>query len=183
MILKTVFFFYYYCCDMSLHSKICLKIVKQINLKKPNSIWLANKHLLACASFLSLLIPPSIFSPHFCFRCSTMFVGSWKKTETLSGMTSCLFSKTAGTKAVFYVPCWTHTHTYTFTCSVPHPCRLDFIYDLFEHVGSRNGDETLKMGTARRKPTVSSQFRVRLKLLVMLIRLCAQSGKKGYEIM
>lgn len=76
-----------------------------------------------------------------------------------------------------------HTHTYTFTCSVPHPCRLDFIYDLFEHVGSRNGDETLKMGTARRKPTVSSQFRVRLKLLVMLIRLCAQSGKKGYEIM
>uniref|UniRef100_A0A669F927 Unconventional myosin-X n=1 Tax=Oreochromis niloticus TaxID=8128 RepID=A0A669F927_ORENI len=41
--------------------------------------------------------------------------------------------------------------------------RLDFIYDLFERVGSRNGDETLKMGTARRKPTVSSQFRVRLK--------------------
>uniref|UniRef100_I3JR26 Unconventional myosin-X n=1 Tax=Oreochromis niloticus TaxID=8128 RepID=I3JR26_ORENI len=38
--------------------------------------------------------------------------------------------------------------------------RLDFIYDLFERVGSRNGDETLKMGTARRKPTVSSQFRV-----------------------
>ncbi|KAG7227496.1 hypothetical protein INR49_005311 [Caranx melampygus] len=37
--------------------------------------------------------------------------------------------------------------------------RLDFIYDLFERVGSRNGDETLKMGTARRKPTVSSQFR------------------------
>uniref|UniRef100_A0A4W3GIY0 Myosin motor domain-containing protein n=1 Tax=Callorhinchus milii TaxID=7868 RepID=A0A4W3GIY0_CALMI len=39
--------------------------------------------------------------------------------------------------------------------------RLDFIYDLFEHVSSRNGDETLKMGTQRRKPTVSSQFRVR----------------------
>ena len=44
-------------------------------------------------------------------------------------------------------------------------CRLDFIYDLFERVGSRNGDETLKMGTARRKPTVSSQFRVRLEHL------------------
>ncbi|KAG7275708.1 LOW QUALITY PROTEIN: hypothetical protein CRUP_011335 [Coryphaenoides rupestris] len=37
--------------------------------------------------------------------------------------------------------------------------RLDFIYDLFERVGSRSGDETMKMGTARRKPTVSSQFR------------------------
>lgn len=36
--------------------------------------------------------------------------------------------------------------------------RLDFIYDLFEKVGSRNNEE--KMGTARRKPTVSSQFRV-----------------------
>lgn len=45
--------------------------------------------------------------------------------------------------------------------ALPVP-RLDFIYDLFERVGSRNGDETLKMGTARRKPTVSSQFRVRL---------------------
>ncbi|KPP69957.1 hypothetical protein Z043_111247, partial [Scleropages formosus] len=37
--------------------------------------------------------------------------------------------------------------------------RLDFIYDLFERVGSRSSEETLKMGTARRKPTVSSQFR------------------------
>ena len=32
---------------------------------------------------------------------------------------------------------------------------------MFEKVGSRNNEETLKMGTARRKPTVSSQFRVR----------------------
>ncbi len=40
-------------------------------------------------------------------------------------------------------------------------CRLDFIYDLFEQVSSRNNEETLKMGTARKKPTVSSQFRVR----------------------
>lgn len=39
-------------------------------------------------------------------------------------------------------------------------CRLDFIYDLFEQVNSRNNEETLKMGTARKKPTVSSQFRV-----------------------
>uniref|UniRef100_A0A3B4EU12 Unconventional myosin-X-like n=1 Tax=Pundamilia nyererei TaxID=303518 RepID=A0A3B4EU12_9CICH len=44
--------------------------------------------------------------------------------------------------------------------------RLDFIYDLFERVGSRNGDETLKMGTARRKPTVSSQFRDSLHSLM-----------------
>uniref|UniRef100_A0A672T999 Unconventional myosin-X-like n=1 Tax=Sinocyclocheilus grahami TaxID=75366 RepID=A0A672T999_SINGR len=33
-------------------------------------------------------------------------------------------------------------------------------------VGSRNGDETLKMGTARRKPTVSSQFRDSLHALM-----------------
>ncbi|XP_034429221.1 unconventional myosin-X [Hippoglossus hippoglossus] len=44
--------------------------------------------------------------------------------------------------------------------------RLDFIYDLFERVGSRTGDETLKMGTARRKPTVSSQFRDSLHSLM-----------------
>uniref|UniRef100_A0A8B9I0X9 Myosin X, like 1 n=1 Tax=Astyanax mexicanus TaxID=7994 RepID=A0A8B9I0X9_ASTMX len=44
--------------------------------------------------------------------------------------------------------------------------RLDFIYDLFERVGSRNGEDTLKMGTARRKPTVSSQFRDSLHALM-----------------
>lgn len=38
--------------------------------------------------------------------------------------------------------------------------RLDFIYDLFERVCSRSSEETLKMGTQRRRPTVSSQFRV-----------------------
>ncbi|XP_028992569.1 unconventional myosin-X [Betta splendens] len=47
--------------------------------------------------------------------------------------------------------------------------RLDFIYDLFERVGSRSGDETLKMGTARRKPTVSSQFRDSLHSLMATI--------------
>ncbi|XP_008275165.1 unconventional myosin-X [Stegastes partitus] len=41
---------------------------------------------------------------------------------------------------------------------------LDFIYDLFEKVGSRNNEE--KMGTARRKPTVSSQFRDSLHALM-----------------
>uniref|UniRef100_A0A8C9TGG9 Unconventional myosin-X-like n=1 Tax=Scleropages formosus TaxID=113540 RepID=A0A8C9TGG9_SCLFO len=44
--------------------------------------------------------------------------------------------------------------------------RLDFIYDLFERVGSRSSEETLKMGTARRKPTVSSQFRDSLHSLM-----------------
>ncbi|XP_031414316.1 unconventional myosin-X isoform X2 [Clupea harengus] len=44
--------------------------------------------------------------------------------------------------------------------------RLDFIYDLFEQVASRNSEETLKMGTARRKPTVSSQFRDSLHSLM-----------------
>ncbi|XP_068607805.1 unconventional myosin-X [Brachionichthys hirsutus] len=42
--------------------------------------------------------------------------------------------------------------------------KLDFIYDLFEKVGSRNSEE--KMGTARRKPTVSSQFRDSLHALM-----------------
>ncbi|CAB1427869.1 unnamed protein product, partial [Pleuronectes platessa] len=45
--------------------------------------------------------------------------------------------------------------------------RLDFIYDLFEKVGSRNNEE--KMGTARRKPTVSSQFRDSLHALMALL--------------
>ncbi|KAG5852505.1 hypothetical protein ANANG_G00063140 [Anguilla anguilla] len=44
--------------------------------------------------------------------------------------------------------------------------RLDFIYDLFEQVGSRSSEETIKMGTARRKPTVSSQFRDSLHALM-----------------
>ncbi|XP_078408901.1 unconventional myosin-X-like [Cetorhinus maximus] len=45
--------------------------------------------------------------------------------------------------------------------------RLDFIYDLFERVYSRNnGDDTVKVGTQRRKPTVSSQFRDSLHSLM-----------------
>uniref|UniRef100_A0A671TBE4 Myosin X, like 1 n=1 Tax=Sinocyclocheilus anshuiensis TaxID=1608454 RepID=A0A671TBE4_9TELE len=44
--------------------------------------------------------------------------------------------------------------------------RLDFIYDLFEQVSSRNNEETLKMGTARKKPTLSSQFRDSLHALM-----------------
>uniref|UniRef100_A0A670JEH8 Myosin X n=1 Tax=Podarcis muralis TaxID=64176 RepID=A0A670JEH8_PODMU len=38
--------------------------------------------------------------------------------------------------------------------------RLDFIYDLFERVAGCSSEDTLKMGTQRRRPTVSSQFRV-----------------------
>ncbi|XP_037768620.1 unconventional myosin-X isoform X1 [Chelonia mydas] len=44
--------------------------------------------------------------------------------------------------------------------------RLDFIYDLFERVSSRSSEETLKMGTQRRRPTVSSQFRDSLHSLM-----------------
>ncbi|KAG7258353.1 hypothetical protein CRUP_019283 [Coryphaenoides rupestris] len=52
-------------------------------------------------------------------------------------------------------------------CLLPPPlARLDFIYDLFEKVGSRNNEDTPKMGTARRKPTVSSQFRDSLHSLM-----------------
>uniref|UniRef100_A0A8C3VCM9 Myosin X n=1 Tax=Catharus ustulatus TaxID=91951 RepID=A0A8C3VCM9_CATUS len=43
--------------------------------------------------------------------------------------------------------------------------RLDFIYDLFERVCSRCSEETLKMGTQRRRPTVNSaQFSLSLIL-------------------
>ncbi|XP_053327663.1 unconventional myosin-X-like [Spea bombifrons] len=47
--------------------------------------------------------------------------------------------------------------------------RLDFIYDLFEKVCSRSGEETLKMGTQRKKPTVSSQFRESLHSLMAML--------------
>uniref|UniRef100_A0A8C5R427 Uncharacterized protein n=1 Tax=Leptobrachium leishanense TaxID=445787 RepID=A0A8C5R427_9ANUR len=47
--------------------------------------------------------------------------------------------------------------------------RLDFIYDLFEKVCSRNSGETLKMGTQRKKPTVSSQFRESLHSLMAML--------------
>lgn len=38
--------------------------------------------------------------------------------------------------------------------------RLDFVYDLFEHVLSRNKQDTLKSSVKHRRPTVSSQFKV-----------------------
>lgn len=38
--------------------------------------------------------------------------------------------------------------------------RLDFVYDLFEHVLSRNKQDTLKSSSKHRRPTVSSQFKV-----------------------
>ncbi|XP_031749628.1 unconventional myosin-X [Xenopus tropicalis] len=47
--------------------------------------------------------------------------------------------------------------------------RLDFVYDLFEKVCSRNSEETLKMGTQRKKPTVSSQFRESLHSLMAML--------------
>ncbi|XP_030066757.1 unconventional myosin-X-like [Microcaecilia unicolor] len=47
--------------------------------------------------------------------------------------------------------------------------RLDFIYDLFEKVSSRKSEEMMKMGTQRRNPTVSSQFRDSLQSLMTLL--------------
>ncbi|XP_073401620.1 unconventional myosin-X-like [Dendrobates tinctorius] len=47
--------------------------------------------------------------------------------------------------------------------------RLDFIYDLFEKVSSRGGEQTLKMGTQKKKPTVSSQFRESLHSLMAML--------------
>ncbi|KAJ8397366.1 hypothetical protein AAFF_G00439150 [Aldrovandia affinis] len=44
--------------------------------------------------------------------------------------------------------------------------RLDFVYDLFEHVSSRNNQDTLKCGSKHRRPTVSSQFKNSLHSLM-----------------
>nr|DBA24655.1 TPA: hypothetical protein GDO54_012282 [Pyxicephalus adspersus] len=44
--------------------------------------------------------------------------------------------------------------------------RLDFIYDLFEHVSSRNNQDTLKSGSKHRKLTVSLQFKDSLHSLM-----------------
>ncbi|XP_032075239.1 unconventional myosin-X [Thamnophis elegans] len=42
----------------------------------------------------------------------------------------------------------------------------DFIYDLFEHVSSRSGQDTLKCGSKHRKPTVNLQFKDSLHSLM-----------------
>uniref|UniRef100_A0A2K5I0J6 Unconventional myosin-X n=1 Tax=Colobus angolensis palliatus TaxID=336983 RepID=A0A2K5I0J6_COLAP len=44
--------------------------------------------------------------------------------------------------------------------------KFDFIYDLFEHVSSRNNQDTLKCGSKHRRPTVSSQFKDSLHSLM-----------------
>ncbi|XP_033991940.1 unconventional myosin-X [Trematomus bernacchii] len=44
--------------------------------------------------------------------------------------------------------------------------RLDFVYDLFEHVLSRNKQDTLKSSNKHRRPTVSSQFKDSLHSLM-----------------
>uniref|UniRef100_A0A671WSX6 Myosin X n=1 Tax=Sparus aurata TaxID=8175 RepID=A0A671WSX6_SPAAU len=43
---------------------------------------------------------------------------------------------------------------------------LDFVYDLFEHVLSRNKQDTLKSSVKHRRPTVSSQFKASLHSLM-----------------
>ncbi|KAM6919105.1 unconventional myosin-X [Xenentodon cancila] len=44
--------------------------------------------------------------------------------------------------------------------------RLDFVYDLFEHVLSRNKQDTLRISSKHRRPTVSSQFKDSLHSLM-----------------
>ncbi|XP_061587386.1 unconventional myosin-X [Cololabis saira] len=43
---------------------------------------------------------------------------------------------------------------------------LDFVYDLFEHVLSRNKQDTLRTSSKHRRPTVSSQFKNSLHMLM-----------------
>ncbi|MGH0168536.1 UNVERIFIED_CONTAM: hypothetical protein FKN15_054830, partial [Acipenser sinensis] len=47
--------------------------------------------------------------------------------------------------------------------------RLDFVYDLFEHVSCWNNQDTLKCGSKHRKPTVSSQFKNSLHSLMAIL--------------
>ncbi|KAM6954047.1 unconventional myosin-X [Aplochiton taeniatus] len=44
--------------------------------------------------------------------------------------------------------------------------RLDFVYDLFEHVSSRNKEDTLKCSSKHKRPSVSSQFKNSLHSLM-----------------
>uniref|UniRef100_A0A8C5W684 Myosin X n=1 Tax=Leptobrachium leishanense TaxID=445787 RepID=A0A8C5W684_9ANUR len=49
--------------------------------------------------------------------------------------------------------------------------RLDFIYDLFENVSSRNNKETLKSGNKHKKPTLSLQFKDSLHSLMATLSI------------
>lgn len=88
-------------------------------------------------------------------------------TEVPSWTASCSHSGTAGIKMrCFTMAQGNKNHLLTggrclaYSLILFFCLRLDFIYDLFERVCSRCSEETLKMGTQRRRPTVSSQFRV-----------------------
>lgn len=60
--------------------------------------------------------------------------------------------------------------------------RFDFIYDLFEHVSSRNNQDTLKCGSKHRRPTVSSQFKVSLHHWLVNQRTEAGVGCVVWEV-
>lgn len=49
--------------------------------------------------------------------------------------------------------------------------RSDFVYDLFEHVLSRNKQDTLKSSSKHRRPTVSSQFKASPKKILSVFSL------------
>lgn len=52
--------------------------------------------------------------------------------------------------------------TFTRSSSV----RLDFVYDLFERVNTWTGQDTVKCGSKYRRPTVSSQFKVKSSVIL-----------------
>lgn len=71
--------------------------------------------------------------------------------------------------------CWKHLLP---ACSAPltvcpasPSISLDFVYDLFERVQSRNKQDTLRSSSKHRRPTVSSQFKVGLLQVAPLATL------------
>lgn len=96
---------------------------------------------------------------------------SWTRCVTFIGKVCCNYSNPAPDNRV------RAPHGPAPLCS--H--RFDFIYDLFEHVSSRNNQDTLKCGSKHRRPTVSSQFKVSLSCWLSRIYGCCdfRNWKQG----
>lgn len=99
---------------------------------------------------------------------------SWTRCVTFIGKVRCNYSNPAPDNRV------RAPHGPAPLCS--H--RFDFIYDLFEHVSSRNNQDTLKCGSKHRRPTVSSQFKVSLSCWLSRIYGCCdfRNWKQGWRM-
>ena len=127
----------------------------------------APEWLVTWVIFTHPLLPgktPALRSIHICFQCLKLLGGGG--CEILERfLSSCrpwcvIFS---GNMHYNYSD-WAPNNWVCAPHGPPALCshRFDFIYDLFEHVSSRNNQDTLKCGSKHRRPTVSSQFKVSL---------------------